>query len=347
VLEFLKVTLLICLFFQLFSTAQAADIPLNWRDYIPTQENVLKAEQWVLDHSSREVRLFLHSNLPALFPVNILCQLIDGAAKQSLLPGDEFHTKTDQAELNCKDLLKLKLHKESAGTIDNENGVPKISITAGEAELFTLGKKAFIHFPDFDLRIATSDPSTRFVILQKTNQSLIYCNRGLAEGQLIAPANEHANEKYLGASNCRLIISHGISPKKHYVFSEELFHPADISIASKERNFNIDIEKKFPSGKFTNDSENRTILAVVSAAANASPGNAFLLNLWRSKLAPANCTLYTQASPDSPLATAYQFKLTKGENSPVKLHPDYRKYYLSIVCSQSDGLSISNQISPY
>lgn len=342
-LDFSKVTIFFCLFFQLFSTASAA-LPADWHDYIPTREHLLKAERWILEHSSRETRLFLHANIPTLFPVNILCQLRDGTVKKALLPGDPFQAQSDQAEIECKNFLKLTLHKGSAGTIADDNGIPQISLTAGGADLLTQGKPVAIHFPDFDLRIRSSDPSTRFAIRQNDQRSLIFCNRGLAEGQLIAPPAGDANEKYIGAHNCRLILTDGITTKKYYVFQEEFFHPADIGVVGRQSNAFSDVAKFFPPQSSVYVREIHTSISFPAASARQGPLT-LLLNRG-ARPVPANCTLYTQASPESPLAAAYQFKLAGENDSSVKLHPDYRKYYLSVVCSESGGLSVSNRLSP-
>ncbi|MGZ3696076.1 MAG: hypothetical protein ACXWQO_18680, partial [Bdellovibrionota bacterium] len=189
-------TVLFCLFFQLFSAAHAE----GWRDYIPTHEHYLKAHRWIIEHSSRETRLFLYTNIPSLFPVELLCQLREGAQKTAVLPGDSFRVQSDKAELDCKGLVQATFSKGTAGSVDTASGDPVITLTQGGADIATAGKPVSLQLPDYTLKVTHSDPSTLFSLRQNDQGSLILCKHGLAEATVATAPEGNANQKFLASA---------------------------------------------------------------------------------------------------------------------------------------------------
>ncbi|MGZ3694386.1 MAG: hypothetical protein ACXWQO_09395, partial [Bdellovibrionota bacterium] len=132
---------------------------------------------------------------------------------------------------------------------------------------------------------------------------------------------------------------------KRFIFSQEALHPADAGVSRELLPYinYFELITKFGGEKLMGQQD---IWLVIIKNGKADIKAPLMLQIDQRYPEPANCSLYTQASISGALVSAYQFKLGSQRNNTIKLHPDYRKYFISVVCAQSRGLLVSNLLTP-
>lgn len=314
----------------------------QYEQYLPTAKTWEKVQIWILRQSPPETRMFLHSNLPRLFPVRSICQLTDGTEKRGLLAGDSFTTKEATASLNCPGELTATFTTGTSGF--REFGEPGLLINSGSAEVIARGKEVKLLTPGYALALTNVQEGSEFSVRQNEHGSLIYCNHGIAEGDVTVDKNT-SPPRVLGTLNCRMTLTGQQIPSKRFLFAGEALHPADLYVPRHQLPLldQYEVGKKFNVDAVRYRGHNSLM---ISAQVSASLDLPLALSLGRTRANPANCVLYTQAEDNAPLTKAYEFKLGKELISAISLHPGYRKFFLSAVCSEAEGVVVSNLLGP-
>lgn len=297
------------------------------------------ARHWILGHATGPQKLLLYQHLPGLFAPSFVCKSAPGEGK-TLLPGDAFVAINDESELQCARGLSIQLKKGSRLILEDEKGLPAIALQDGFAVVRGGTLAPFvIRFGNEILSIAKPASDFELILAKKGEEHLASCSRGILKGTYeIDPAGPR-NKGVVASSGCVFELElKGKSPPR-LLYSGDFFHPADLAVQRKMRAAlsASDLEKF--GVKFNSDSP--TAFPVYASITDKS-----VVLHWDAHGKELNtCTVFTQADDNSPRVQAYKFSSQAGRWS-LELHPDYKKYIISMSCDTAAGPVVSNAVLP-
>jgi hypothetical protein len=307
-----------------------------------------KEEDWdtqlrrlLWQYTSQKTRIFLHGNLPGFFPLPFLCRLTEGDERKTVLPGDTVNVGPAEAELHCQNGLGGALAAGTSLRVEQDGTEPSLFLIQGSLNIGIGSKAMLLQSQGFFLRATGEAPETRIFAFQNADGYGIACGWGRLKGNFIPSGFGDPRKQFLLSRSCLMELESGKSKDKIYLFDHDVVHPSDREIP----------RRLWPSHDFEEVAKSLTFPQIipghVSAAyvgTNASPSDHLKLQ-WTVSQHPIECVILTQSKETDHPKESHRFQ-ANNHIGQLLLQRDFRKFWLSISCSDEKRYLISSILSP-
>lgn len=320
-----------------FSLEELQDFKLP--EMAPTPALPAKLRELIFSQLDRDQRIFLHAHLPALFPVRRVCRAERGEKKQSLLPWESLEAGREGVRIVCPDALEVKVSPDSKLKWEERADTPEIMVDSGFAEVrsvapFTLSS------PAFSLSLQPQLGASEVVVEAKDSGFFLLCLSGMAEAEFLPLRRDgDTKSRVIAMQNCRWDLSVPDEKLRRNLQNGQTIYTADLNLAPE-------MAQSIFSANVYYDFLHRHKISRSPYSLLPTPApKGFVLEINPPRI-PAQCKLYYQRSLAEPPKLAHEKTITVGKDY-LRLHADYRNYYLHTVClSTQQDVDVSALLPP-